>query len=363
MKSLKKLFTLKRQKSDDDRRTIKNHKRTFSAGSLVNLTSFVFNRQKSVSLTKMCVNSDEVFRPFKQAEFDNKQYSVGTDMVMSSTEGRNKDFSTTESKQALKRQRSGESIGYQSFKKPRKVVAFSENCIKLETLHLDNTIEKETKIVSLNLNESDIFGLKINENYHITEILPGSSADKNKILKIGDEILTINDIKLKELPISLILQYIDWQKDEIKLLIARPKPKTLNNDSFETYNTGMRKFCRSKKPESFSSNQSLFDQSDKMGSTLRFSKGPNSKTLGFSIVGGIDSPRGSMGIFVKTIFAEGQAANMGMLEEGDEILSVNNQTTKGLTHSEALRLFKDIKNGDVFVEVKKRNRTNLSHSF
>ncbi|XP_075923023.1 uncharacterized protein LOC116942107 [Petromyzon marinus] len=74
--------------------------------------------------------------------------------------------------------------------------------------------------------------------------------------------------------------------------------------------------------------------------------------LGFSIVGGRDSTRGIMGIFVKTVFPGGAAAMDGRLREGDELLEVNGEPVRGLTHVEAIATFKRLPRGVVTLAVR-----------
>ncbi|XP_050432695.1 uncharacterized protein LOC126840794 isoform X2 [Adelges cooleyi] len=88
--------------------------------------------------------------------------------------------------------------------------------------------------------------------------------------------------------------------------------------------------------------------------SVTFYKGAGHKSLGFSIVGGSDSPKGEMGIFVKTIFTSGQAAENGSLIEGDEILRVNEESVGGMTHAQAINCFKKVRQGPVEIKICRR---------
>lgn len=91
--------------------------------------------------------------------------------------------------------------------------------------------------------------------------------------------------------------------------------------------------------------------------TVTFEKGQGKKALGFTIVGGADSPRGALGIFIKSIMPNGQAIESGQLRAGDEILAVNGHVCHDLTHQDAVRLFKSVKNGEIVLNICRRKNS------
>ncbi|XP_012549316.1 uncharacterized protein LOC101740740 [Bombyx mori] len=91
--------------------------------------------------------------------------------------------------------------------------------------------------------------------------------------------------------------------------------------------------------------------------TITFEKGHGKKPLGFTIVGGRDSPRGPLGIFIKSILPQGQAVDDGRLKAGDEVLAVNGQACHELAHVEALALFKAVRSGSIELRICRRVKT------
>jgi len=137
----------------------------------------------------------------------------------------------------------------------------------------------------------------------------------------------------------------------------QPLPETRNSTT--SVNSGLRKVKPGPKPSRIPQRHQFSGVSVH---TVEFEKGPGKKGLGFSVVGGIDSPRGSMGIFVKTIFPDGQAAERPDLREGDEILSVNGSILQGKSHGEAIQVFKNIRQGSVSLHIARRQQLPFSKS-
>lgn len=80
-----------------------------------------------------------------------------------------------------------------------------------------------------------------------------------------------------------------------------------------------------------------------------------------------------MGIFVKTVFPTGQAADDGTLQAGkpltnllnpqnnniipqtgDEIVEINGNSVQGMSHAETIGLFKNVREGTIVLKILRR---------
>ncbi|XP_054715185.1 uncharacterized protein LOC129224667 isoform X2 [Uloborus diversus] len=230
--------------------------------------------------------------------------------------------------------------------------------------------------------------------YIIVDFEKAGPAERSGKLLKGDELLIVNGQQLQGVSLEEARRLLRVPETEVHLLVARELSDTmcLKEDARlppvpELHETAdrcprLRHWTSDVTPrtENRCSDPPSRDKADgeRMGSggictlprrpkssqlslrTVVFEKGPGRKSLGFSIVGGSDSPKGQLGFYVKTIFANGQAAETGCLREGDEIYTLNGQSLQGLSHSEAIAAFKKIKQGPVILHIGRRTNKKSS---
>ncbi|XP_065221891.1 uncharacterized protein LOC135846618 isoform X2 [Planococcus citri] len=252
------------------------------------------------------------------------------------------------------------------------------------------------------------------EAFIVCDIVPGSVAHRKGDLKINDEIVNINGYHLNSLSLNQVVQLLNQRCRDVMIVIVRTSYKNRtnridppesvidyenftgdnpaagnpttkekfrkNNCHYQKHSAGSAKLARRsmvcndkqsigggveyreyekyKAPSTNTENFCTLPRRPKSVMcaffTFVFEKGPGKKSLGFTIVGGKDSPKGEMGIFVKSILTHGQAAEDGRLQEGDELLAINGQALDEFTHSEALQLFKSIKQGPIVLHICRR---------
>lgn len=245
--------------------------------------------------------------------------------------------------------------------------------------------------------------------YLVAHVVPNGLADREGTLKIGDEILIVNGRRLRGLGMAEARKILGNGSGpgEVDIVVSRysgvDHVKRLKESSVDYENVSIEnghgvivedsprlhfkkhqsRHHRDKKNESARSivSEKSILSTDNTGSTTNlqnqtfsnfctlprrprstvstfltvlFEKGPGKKSLGFTIVGGKDSPKGSIGIFIKSVLPSGQAAEDGRLRAGDEILAVNGQVCHDLTHREAVQLFRHIKSGPVALHLCRR---------
>ena len=201
------------------------------------------------------------------------------------------------------------------------------------------------------------------------------------MLTLGDEIVNINGLRLRGVDINTARQILSQCSSTAEAVVARADEATaagegkegeeggrivlweesvtvisVGSSSDEVTGVDTPHITRHCVPLASDSHRA--DHNNQIFS-VQFEKGQGRRPLGFSVVGGADSAKGILGIFVKTVMADGQAFHS--LLEGDQILTVNGQTLRGLSHSEAISVFKRIRSGLVRLQVVRRPAWHRAH--
>ncbi|EJD74403.1 PDZ domain-containing protein [Loa loa] len=229
--------------------------------------------------------------------------------------------------------------------------------------------------VILNRNHGDSFGFVIisslnNNGSTIGRIVEGSPAALCGQLRVGDRVVAVNGIDIIQLPHNDIVTLIKKSGLSVRLTISPSISGCPLGSSTSYYSTShigpIATYGHSSYP-SFHTNQfdpshsHSFDvpqyrhpagngyitrtspippEAEQIFINVELNRGP--KGFGFSIRGGQEFD--SMPLFVLRIAEDGPAALDGRLKVGDQLMEINGQSTRGMTHTNAIQIIKQYPN-------------------
>ncbi|CAL2040458.1 unnamed protein product [Caenorhabditis brenneri] len=216
--------------------------------------------------------------------------------------------------------------------------------------------------VLLHRNDSDGFGFVLMSSHHkngstIGQIQPLSPAARCGRLSVGDRVIAVNGIDILNLAHPDIIALIKDSGLSVRLTIAPPDTAgpvlpvvsaTLGrnftmNGHYES-NYGLPppppSIYEKHPPPTYLPFDSLSinDRMPVNGNLIDVSLERGTKGFGFSIRGGQEF--GSMPLFVLRIADDGPAKADGRLQVGDQLTTINGQSTKEMSHDDAIRIIK-----------------------
>ncbi|VFV18820.1 multiple pdz domain protein [Lynx pardinus] len=190
----------------------------------------------------------------------------------------------------------------------------------------------------------------------IKSLTEHGAAAKDGRLKVGDQILAVDDEVVVGYPVEKFISLLKTAKTTVKLTIRAENPDSQAVASAAGTASGekssslspmppasgspepesIRSTSRSSTPAIFASDPATCPIIPGCETTIEISKGRTG--LGLSIVGGSDTLLGA--IIIHEVYEEGAACKDGRLWAGDQILEVNGIDLRKATHDEAINVLR-----------------------
>ncbi|XP_040096323.1 multiple PDZ domain protein [Oryx dammah] len=191
----------------------------------------------------------------------------------------------------------------------------------------------------------------------IKSLTEHGAAAKDGRLKVGDQILAVDDEVVVGYPVEKFINLLKNAKTKVKLTIRAENPDSQATTSGTGTANGEKKSSpqspvvppssspepeptrsssRSSTPAIFASDPATCPIIPGCETTIEISKGRTG--LGLSIVGGSDTLLGA--IIIHEVYEEGAACKDGRLWAGDQILEVNGIDLRKATHDEAINVLR-----------------------
>uniref|UniRef100_A0A803SSP2 Multiple PDZ domain protein n=1 Tax=Anolis carolinensis TaxID=28377 RepID=A0A803SSP2_ANOCA len=189
----------------------------------------------------------------------------------------------------------------------------------------------------------------------IQSLTEHGAAGKDGRIKVGDQILAVDDEIVVGYPIEKFISLLKTSKPTVKLTVnsveqeiqtaAQPQPLSYSTTSGEKNNIQQPAVVppsespepdRSSTPATLASDPTTCPIIPGCETTIDISKGRTG--LGLSIVGGADTLLGA--IIIHEVYEEGAASKDGRLWAGDQILEVNGIDLRNATHDEAINVLR-----------------------
>ncbi|XP_041641247.1 multiple PDZ domain protein [Cheilinus undulatus] len=182
----------------------------------------------------------------------------------------------------------------------------------------------------------------------VSDIVRGGIADSDGRLLLGDQILSINGEDVRAAAQEHAQKLLQSCSGVIHLEVARFKAGLHYSQRSQSEDSDCSTLTPVSGCEASLSHQRETDnrpQSDSFQESpgikkVIIKKGPFD-SLGISVAGGVGSPHDNVPLFIATMDTNGLAAKTQQLQTGDRILSINGESTEGMTHVQAGVLLKN----------------------